>query len=184
MSPGTGAGRRRERRETGALCARGQYECGGSRHMWADGRAEGLGDKQTARDWRRGEGQKGRRLTSRVVLGRGRGREGLGGGGRGRGRAGRLGVERRDEGMLGSARGGWAVSRALGGLYGGRVSCHGSIMYGTRSRVPSQRERERAADGESGSIVGVPLCRFAGWSSGQVSSRSPRRVGLSVVRST
>lgn len=30
--------------------------------------------------------------------------------------------------MLGCARGGWAVSRALGGLYGGRVSCHGSIM--------------------------------------------------------
>lgn len=37
---------------------------------------------------------------------------------------------------------------------------------------------------ESGSIVGVPLCRFAGWSYGQVSSRSPRRVGQSVVRSS
>lgn len=48
--------------------------------------------------------------------------------------------------MLGSARGGRAVSRALGGLYGGRVSCHVSIMYGTHSRVCAQPEyRGRAS---------------------------------------
>lgn len=46
------------------------------------------------------------------------------------------------------------MSRALGGLYGGRVSCHGSIMYGTRSRVP-RPERVSWARG---------LCRLAGWS--------------------
>lgn len=42
--------------------------------------------------------------------------------------------------LMGSARGGGAVSRrTLRGLYGGRVSCHVSIMYGTSSRVPSQQ---------------------------------------------
>lgn len=66
--------------------------------------------------------------------------EGLRRGGRGRGRAGGFGVERLDEGMLGSARGGGDVSRrTLRGLYGGRVSCHVSIMYGTPSLVPGQQ---------------------------------------------
>lgn len=47
--------------------------------------------------------------------------------------------------MLGSAGGGRAVSRALGGLYGGRVSCHVSIVYGTRRRVPTRVSWARAS---------------------------------------
>lgn len=59
--------------------------------------------------------------------------------------------------MLGCARGGWAVSRALGGLYGGRVSCHGSIMYGTRSRVP-QPDKYRKARAPLFGWLGVCVC--------------------------
>lgn len=61
--------------------------------------------------------------------------------------------------MLGCARGGWAVSRALGGLYGGRVSCHGSIMYGTRSRVP-QRDKYRQGACTSFRLAGCVCVSF------------------------
>lgn len=57
--------------------------------------------------------------------------------------------------MLGSARLGRAVSRALGDLYGGRVSCHVSIMYGAHSSCPAR----------------VSWARLVGWLAGRSVSR-------------
>lgn len=75
--------------------------------------------------------------------------------------------------MLGCARGGWAVSRALGGLYGGRVSCHGSIMYG---------HAQPCAPARQVSLVGgrAPLSS-AGWVVGRSRQSVPGRVGVSAV---
>lgn len=72
--------------------------------------------------------------------------------------------------MLGSARGGGDVSRrTLRGLYGGRVSCHVSIMYGTPSRVsrPAARNQEGRRLGFVGSwargLAGALLSIWLGW---------------------
>lgn len=65
VSPGTGTGRRRERREMGASCAYSHYACGSSLltsgpmegrrrtgDKQADRQAGGWVDRQVARDWR------------------------------------------------------------------------------------------------------------------------------------
>ena len=84
--------------------------------------------------------------------------------------------------MLGSARGGGAVSRTLRGLYGGRVSSHVSIMCGsTPSRVPSQDQERCRRLGLVGSRTRGRLCRQSGSSLGLsvVGSRSARRMWCS-----